>query len=139
MASIARPKPGCAAYSRANRKTKARSSPRPIPSSWESLRTLILPALTLGLIGVAFISFMQRAIMLEVSRSDFIRTARAMGLSERRVVWVHGFKNAVIPVITLIGIDLGTLIGGTFIIEIVFNRPASVNWSSARSPIATRR
>jgi len=94
-----------------------------IPSSWESLRTLILPALTLGLIGVAYISFMQRATMLEVSRSDFIRTARAKGLSERRVVWVHGFRNAVIPVITLIGIDLGTLIGGTFIIEIVFNRP----------------
>jgi peptide/nickel transport system permease protein len=94
-----------------------------IPSSWESLRTLILPALTLGLIGVAYISFMQRATMLEVSRSDFIRTARAKGLRERRVVWVHGLRNAVIPVMTIIGIDLGTLIGGTFIIEIVFNRP----------------
>jgi len=94
-----------------------------IPSSWESLTTLILPALTLGLIGVAYISFMQRATMLEVSRSDFIRTARAKGLRERRVVWVHGFRNALIPVMTLIGIDLGTLIGGTFIIEIVFNRP----------------
>ncbi len=94
-----------------------------IPSSWESFKTLILPALTLGLIGVAYISFMQRATMLEVSRSDFIRTARAKGLRERRVVWVHGFRNALIPVMTLIGIDLGTLIGGTFIIEIVFNRP----------------
>jgi peptide/nickel transport system permease protein len=93
-----------------------------IPSSWESLRTLILPALTLGLIEVAYISFMQRAAMLEVSRSDFIRTARAKGLSERRVVWGHGFRNAVIPVMTLAGIDLGTLIGGTFIVEIVFNR-----------------
>ena len=94
-----------------------------IPSSWESFKTLILPALTLGLIGVAYISFMQRATMLEVSRSDFIRTARAKGLRERRVVWVHGFRNALIPVMTLIGIDLGTLIGGTFIIGIVFNRP----------------
>jgi peptide/nickel transport system permease protein len=94
-----------------------------IPTSWESLRTLILPALTLGLIQVAYISFMQRAAMLEVSRSDFIRTARAKGLSERNVIWGHGFKNAVIPVMTIAGIDLGLLIGGTFIIEIVFNRP----------------
>ena len=94
-----------------------------LPSGWESLKTLILPALTLGLIGVAYISFMQRAAMLEVSRSDFISTARAKGLRERRVVWVHGLRNAVIPVMTIIGIDLGTLIGGTFIVEIVFNRP----------------
>ena len=64
------------------------------PSGWKSLRTLILPALTLGLLGVAYISYMQRAAMLEVSRSDFIRTARAKGLSERRVAWGHGFKNA---------------------------------------------
>jgi peptide/nickel transport system permease protein len=90
-----------------------------IPSSWESLKTLILPALTLGLIEVAYISYMQRASMLEVSRSDFIRTARAKGLSERRVVWGHGFKNAVTPVMTLAGIDLGALIGGTIIIETV--------------------
>jgi len=94
-----------------------------IPSTWESLRTLILPALTLGLIGVAYISYMQRAAMLEVSRSDFIRTARAKGLRERRVVWVHGFRNAVTPVMTLAGIDLGALIGGAIIIETVFNRP----------------
>ena len=94
-----------------------------IPASWASLKMLILPALTLGMIEVAYISFMQRAAMLEVSRSDFIRTARAKGLSERRVVWVHGFRNAVTPVMTLAGIDLGTLIAGTFIVEIVFNRP----------------
>jgi len=66
---------------------------------------------------------MQRAAMLEVSRSDFIRTARAKGLRERRVVWVHGFRNAVTPVMTLAGIDLGALIGGAIIIETVFNRP----------------
>ena len=94
-----------------------------IPSSWESLKTLILPAFTLGLIEVAYISYMQRAAMLEVSRSDFIRTARAKGLSERRVVWGHGFKNAVTPVMTLAGIDLGALIGGAIIIETVYNRP----------------
>jgi peptide/nickel transport system permease protein len=94
-----------------------------IPSSWSSFQTLILPALTLGLIEVAYISYMQRASMLEVSRSDFIRTARAKGLRERKVIWGHGFKNAVIPVMTIAGIDLGALIGGAIITETVFNRP----------------
>jgi peptide/nickel transport system permease protein len=94
-----------------------------IPSSWESFQTLILPALTLGIIEVAYISYMQRASMLEVSRSDFIRTARAKGLSERKVIWGHGFKNAVIPVMTIAGIDLGALIGGAIITETVFSRP----------------
>ncbi len=94
-----------------------------IPSSWSSFETLILPAFTLGLIEVAYISYMQRASMLEVSQSDFIRTARAKGLSERRVIWGHGFKNAVIPVMTIAGIDLGALIGGAIITETVFNRP----------------
>jgi peptide/nickel transport system permease protein len=94
-----------------------------IPSSWESFKTLVLPALTLGLIEVAYISYMQRASMLEVIRSDFIRTARAKGLSERQVIWGHGFKNAVIPVMTIAGIDLGALIGGAIITETVFNRP----------------
>ena len=94
-----------------------------IPSSWKSFQTLILPAMTLGLIEVAYISYMQRASMLEVVRSDFIRTARAKGLSERRVIWGHGFKNAVIPVMTIAGIDLGALIGGAIITETVFNRP----------------
>jgi peptide/nickel transport system permease protein len=94
-----------------------------IPSSWESFKTLILPALTLGLIEVAYISYMQRASMLEVTRSDFVRTARAKGLTERKVIWGHGFKNAVIPVMTIAGIDLGVLIGGAIITETVFNRP----------------
>jgi peptide/nickel transport system permease protein len=94
-----------------------------IPDGWESFKTLILPAMTLGLIEVAYISYMQRASMLEVTRSDFIRTARAKGLSERKVIWGHGFKNAVIPVMTIAGIDLGALIGGAIITETVFNRP----------------
>jgi len=94
-----------------------------IPASYTSIATLILPAFTLGIIEVAYISYMQRASMLEVSRSDFIRTARAKGLSERKVVWGHGFKNAVIPVMTIAGIDLGALIGGAIITETVFNRP----------------
>src|SRR5674476_504007 len=85
--------------------------------------TLILPAVTLGMIEVAYISYMQRAAMLEVIRSDYIRTARAKGLSERKVVTRHAFKNAVIPVMTIAGIDLGALMGGAILTETVFARP----------------
>ncbi len=94
-----------------------------IPATWDSFATLILPAVTLGLIEVAYISYMQRASMLEVIRSDYIRTARAKGLSERRVVTKHAFKNAVIPVMTIAGIDLGALMGGAILTETVFSRP----------------
>jgi len=93
------------------------------PTSVTSLEALILPAITLGILEVAYISYMQRASMLEVIRSDYIRTARAKGLPERRVVLRHGFKNAVIPVMTIAGIDLGALLGGAIITETVFNRP----------------
>ncbi len=94
-----------------------------IPASWDSFATLVLPAVTLGLIEVAYISYMQRASMLEVIRSDYIRTARAKGLSERRVITGHAFKNAVIPVMTIAGIDLGALMGGAILTETVFARP----------------
>ena len=94
-----------------------------IPTSLQSLEALILPAVTLGLIEVAYISYMQRASMLEVIRSDYIRTARAKGLNERKVVWRHGFKNAIIPVMTIAGIDLGALMGGAILTETVFSRP----------------
>jgi peptide/nickel transport system permease protein len=94
-----------------------------LPAGWDGLSRLILPALALGITEVALISYMQRASMLDVSRSDYIRTAHAKGLSERRVVWGHGFKNAVIPVMTIVGIDLGTLMGGAVIVEVIFTRP----------------
>ncbi len=94
-----------------------------IPASWDSMSTLILPAITLGLIEVAYISYMQRASMLEVIRADYIRTARAKGLGERKVVGKHAFKNAVIPVMTIAGIDLGALMGGAILTETVFSRP----------------
>jgi peptide/nickel transport system permease protein len=94
-----------------------------IPASWQSMSTLILPAVTLGLIEVAYISYMQRASMLEVIRADYIRTARAKGLGEKRVVGKHAFKNAVIPVMTIAGIDLGALMGGAILTETVFSRP----------------
>ncbi|MCX6362771.1 MAG: ABC transporter permease [Actinobacteria bacterium] len=94
-----------------------------IPANWNSFASLILPAVTLGMIEVAYISYMQRASMLEVIRSDYIRTARAKGLSERKVITKHAFKNAVIPVMTIAGIDLGALMGGAILTETVFARP----------------
>ena len=94
-----------------------------IPSSWSSFQTLILPAFTLGLIEVAYISYMQRASMLEVSAPTTSAPRAPKGSRERKVIWGHGFKNAVIPVMTIAGIDLGALIGGAIITETVFNRP----------------
>jgi peptide/nickel transport system permease protein len=94
-----------------------------VPTSLHNVGALLLPALTLGIIEVAYISYMQRASMLEVIRSDYVRTARAKGLPERSVIMRHAFKNAVIPVMTIAGIDLGALLGGAIITETVFNRP----------------
>jgi len=93
------------------------------PTSVQNFEALILPALTLGVLEVAYISYMQRASMLEVIRTDYIRTARAKGLPERKIVLKHALKNAVIPVMTIAGIDLGALFGGAIITETVFNRP----------------
>jgi len=93
------------------------------PADLENLQALILPAVTLGLIEVAYISYMQRASMLEVIRSDYIRTARAKGVPERRVVMKHGLKNALIPVLTIAGIDLCALLNGAILTETVFSRP----------------
>jgi peptide/nickel transport system permease protein len=93
------------------------------PADWTNLSVLILPAVTLGIIEVAYISYMQRASMLEVIRSDYVRTARAKGLPERSVVFKHSLKNAIIPVMTIAGIDLGALMGGAILTETVFSRP----------------
>ena len=66
---------------------------------------------------------MVRATLLEVLNEDYIRTARAKGLSERQVVWRHGLRNAMLPVLTLLGLQLGTLLGGAVITEVVFSWP----------------
>jgi ABC-type dipeptide/oligopeptide/nickel transport system permease component len=68
----------------------------------------VLPALTLGMRSVAFLSRMTRAAMQEVLQSDFVRTARANGLLEGRVVLRHGFRNALMPVVTVLGLDFGS-------------------------------
>ncbi|WP_221567292.1 nickel ABC transporter permease [Alkalihalobacillus sp. TS-13] len=86
----------------------------------EGMKQLILPAITLGTGSAAMIARMSRSTMLEVIRADFIRTARAKGVKEKSVVWIHALRNAMIPVITVIGLNFGFLLGGTIITEQVF-------------------
>ncbi|MFW6266564.1 MAG: ABC transporter permease [Halanaerobiales bacterium] len=94
---------------------------------WESpliaLQILALPVIALGVRLSAVLSRMLRSTMLEVLREDYIRTARAKGLKERTIVYKHAVKNAFIPVLTMIGMQIGYLIGGTVIIELVFSLP----------------
>ncbi|CDQ38817.1 MULTISPECIES: nickel ABC transporter permease [Virgibacillus] len=86
----------------------------------EGMKELILPAITLGTASAALIARMTRSSMLEVIRSDYIRTARAKGVRKHSLIWIHALKNAMIPVITVIGINFGGLLGGTIITEQVF-------------------
>ncbi len=95
-----------------------------LPSSGRGgLEHLILPAVTLGLFTTARITRLTRSGMLEVLGQDYIRTARAKGVSERPVVWKHALKNASIPIVTIVGIELGTLLGGSVITETIFAWP----------------
>ncbi|MFC4275938.1 ABC transporter permease [Achromobacter aloeverae] len=87
------------------------------------LAALVLPALNLGLIMVAYITRVTRSSMLNVIGEDYIRTARAKGVPARWVIWRHTLRNALIPIITVIGLYLGVLIGNSVLTEIVFNRP----------------
>jgi len=84
---------------------------------------LILPAITLGLFTTARIARLTRSGMLDVLNQDFIRTARAKGVSDPPVVWKHALKNAAIPIVTIVGIELGTLLGGSVITETIFAWP----------------
>lgn len=85
--------------------------------------SFILPSLTLAAFSVALIARMTRSSMLEVLRQDYVRTARAKGLRELRVVFRHALKNAFIPVITVVGLQFGTLLGGAVLTESVFGWP----------------
>jgi ABC-type dipeptide/oligopeptide/nickel transport system permease component len=88
-----------------------------------SLRHMILPAFSLGLFDAGVIARQSRAGLLEVLEQDYIRTARAKGLAERMVVARHAFKNAVIPVVTVIGMQFGRMLGGAVLVESVFSLP----------------
>ncbi|MES2845039.1 MAG: ABC transporter permease [Pseudomonadota bacterium] len=84
---------------------------------------LVLPALTLGILGSGWYSRMMRSSMIDVLRADFVRTARAKGLSRTRVVLRHALPNAVLPIIAMIGIDIGIFMGGIVVVESVFGWP----------------
>ena len=93
-------------------------------SDWGSrLYHLVLPAFTLGIIMTSFISRMTRSSMLNVIGEDYVRTARAKGVSERMVVYKHALRNALIPTTTVIGLYAGILMGGSVLTEIVYSRP----------------
>ena len=84
---------------------------------------LILPAMTLGILGAGWYSRMMRSSMLEVLGQDYVRTARAKGASEKRVVLVHALRNAILPIIAMIGLDIGTFMAGTVVVESVYGWP----------------
>lgn len=93
------------------------------PTPQQVLRHMILPVLTISLISIASYSRYIRSTMLEVINSDYIRTARAKGLSERRTLTVHAFKNASLPIVTLIGLDIPFLLAGAVVTETIFAWP----------------
>lgn len=89
----------------------------------EHLRYMLLPALTLTIVSVGSYSRYTRSSMMEVLRQDYIRTARAKGASQGRVVWKHGLRNAMIPVVTILALDFGFLFSGALITETIFSWP----------------
>jgi peptide/nickel transport system permease protein len=89
----------------------------------QALKLMILPCVVIGWELSAIITRQLRSSMLEVLRQDFIRTARAKGLHERRVVWLHALRNAMLPVVTVIGLLLGRILAGSVIVETVFAIP----------------
>lgn len=95
---------------------------------WDAVRHLILPMVVLGTVPLAVIARMTRSSMLEVLEEDYVRTARAKGLSWTRVVGVHALRNALIPVVTVIGLQVGGLLAGAVLTETIFSWPGVGKW-----------
>jgi dipeptide transport system permease protein len=93
-----------------------------------ALSHLVLPTIALGTIPLAVIARMTRSSLLEVLREDYVRTARAKGVSRVRVVLVHALRNALIPVLTVIGLQVGLLLSGAILTETIFSWPGIGNW-----------
>jgi peptide/nickel transport system permease protein len=89
----------------------------------EGIQTLILPAVALGIAEMAIIARLTRSEMVEVLQSDYVRTAEAKGLGSRTVVLGHAFRNSLVPIVTMLGLQVGALLGGAVVIEVVFARP----------------
>jgi peptide/nickel transport system permease protein len=90
---------------------------------WGHLQRLALPAISLGILSAATIIRMTRSSVLEVLGEDYVRTARAKGVDERRVLMIHALRNALIPVVAITGLQLGTLLGSSVLVEYIFNWP----------------
>ena len=90
---------------------------------WEGLKALLLPAVALAVVQAAILARVTRSAVLEVMREDFVRTARAKGLSRRQALWRHVLRNAMIPVVTIMGLQFANLVTGTIVVENVFVLP----------------
>lgn len=95
----------------------------PISGYRHGIRSLLLPALVLASLSLAYIARLSRTSLVENLRADYVRTAKAKGLSTKRVVGIHTLRNSLIPVVTFLAIDLGALMGGAIITETIFNLP----------------
>lgn len=93
----------------------------PITSLDQGFKSYILPGFVLASVSMAYVSRLQRTALLETLEADYVRTARSKGLSERRVIFNHAWRNALIPVVTYLGVDIGTFLGGAVLTETVFN------------------
>lgn len=94
-----------------------------VPAFWSALQHLVLPAVTLGAELAAILSRVVRSSMLEVLRADYVRVARAKGVNEWRVISRHALRNAMVPAVTVLGLQVGILLGGNMIVETVFSWP----------------
>jgi dipeptide transport system permease protein len=103
-------------------------SPDGARAFWDALRHLVLPAVALGTIPLAVVARMTRSSMLEVLGEDYMRSAYAKGLSRRSVVLLHGLRNALIPVVTMIGLMVGTVLTGAILTETIFSWPGIGKW-----------
>ena len=99
-----------------------------IDAFWSALSHLVLPAIVLGTVPLAVIARMTRSAMLEVLGEDYIRTARAKGMAPIRVVALHALRNALIPIVTVIGLQVGALFTGAILTETIFSWPGVGKW-----------
>jgi ABC-type dipeptide/oligopeptide/nickel transport system permease component len=94
-------------------------------SAWDGIKHIIMPAVALGTGMMGIIMRVTRSSVLEIMEEDYVRTARAKGVSEQTVLWRHVLRNALVPIITVVGLELGTLLSGSIIVETVFSWPGS--------------
>lgn len=99
-----------------------------LPAFWDALRHLVLPAVALGTIPLAIVARITRSSMLDVLGQDYVRTARAKGLSYTTIVVKHALRNATLPIVTVVGLQMGLLLGGAVLTETIFSWPGIGSW-----------